>query len=142
MLWLAYPLSASCAEFYALASLLFFRLFAPALPSGSVKAYSAASRSHFAKAASVFTPRKPTPRGADLLPVLKEIIRWANRHIPDTAAPPPGFLEKIEKQGVAQPERDRHRAKPALQAPRPSRIRKLGKPVRPATVRRKVKQIP
>lgn len=38
-----------------------------------------------------------TPKGADLLPVLKEIVGWANKHIPGTARPPPGFLEKFEK---------------------------------------------
>jgi DNA-binding HxlR family transcriptional regulator len=34
-----------------------------------------------------------TPKGNDLLPVLKEIVRWANKHIPGTAKPPPGFLD-------------------------------------------------
>ena len=29
-----------------------------------------------------------TRKGADLLPVLTEIMRWANRHIPGTAKPP------------------------------------------------------
>lgn len=29
-----------------------------------------------------------TGKGADLLPVLTEIMRWANRHIPGTAKPP------------------------------------------------------
>lgn len=38
-----------------------------------------------------------TPKGLDLLPVLKEIVRWANKHIPGTATPPPGFFEKFEK---------------------------------------------
>jgi DNA-binding HxlR family transcriptional regulator len=34
-----------------------------------------------------------TPRGRDLLPVLREMIRWANRHLSGTAVPPPGFFE-------------------------------------------------
>ena len=54
------PAVGTAAKLYALARLLFFRLFAPALPSGNDKAYSAASRNHFARAASDFTPRKPT----------------------------------------------------------------------------------
>lgn len=35
-----------------------------------------------------------TPKGADLMPVLKEIVRWANKHIPGTATPPPGFFDQ------------------------------------------------
>ncbi len=35
-----------------------------------------------------------TPMGGDLLPVLKEMIRWANKHIPGTARPPKGFFER------------------------------------------------
>lgn len=35
-------------------------------------------------------------KGADLLPILKEIIRWANKHIPGTAKPPPAFLDDPE----------------------------------------------
>ena len=34
-----------------------------------------------------------TPMGADLQPVLHAIIEWANRHLPGTAKPPPGFLK-------------------------------------------------
>lgn len=79
-----------------------------------------------------------TPKGADLLPVLKEIIRWANKHIPGTAAPPPGFLEKFDTPA----KRDRPGAKAARQAARPSRVGKLRKPVRAPAVRRKVEQIP
>lgn len=37
-----------------------------------------------------------TPKGADLLPVLKEMVRWASRHIPGVAKPPAGFIEKFE----------------------------------------------
>jgi DNA-binding HxlR family transcriptional regulator len=35
-----------------------------------------------------------TRKGADLFPVLKEIIRWANKHIPGTVKPPSGFFDK------------------------------------------------
>ena len=38
-----------------------------------------------------------TPKGADLLTVLRAMIEWANRHIPGTALPPPGFLERAEE---------------------------------------------
>jgi DNA-binding HxlR family transcriptional regulator len=61
-----------------------------------------------------------TPKGADLFPVLKEIVRWANKHIPGTAAPPAGFLEKIEKQRAAHPRSDRLPNKPSR---RNSRLR-------------------
>jgi DNA-binding HxlR family transcriptional regulator len=37
-----------------------------------------------------------TPRGSDLFPLLREMIGWANRHLPGTATPPPGFMEKAE----------------------------------------------
>jgi DNA-binding HxlR family transcriptional regulator len=37
-----------------------------------------------------------TERGRDLLPVLREMIRWANRHIPGTATPPPGFFDRFD----------------------------------------------
>lgn len=40
-----------------------------------------------------------TPKGADLLPVLRAIIEWANRHLPGTAKPPPGLLERAESAG-------------------------------------------
>lgn len=39
-----------------------------------------------------------TPKGADLLPVLKEMVRWASKHIPGAAKPPAGFIEKFENQ--------------------------------------------
>lgn len=42
----------------------------------------------------------PTAKVEDLLPVLIETIRWSNKHIPGTTAPPPGFLEKLSKQGA------------------------------------------
>jgi DNA-binding HxlR family transcriptional regulator len=31
----------------------------------------------------------PTPRGWDLAPVLRELIRWGQRHVPGTAKQPP-----------------------------------------------------
>jgi DNA-binding HxlR family transcriptional regulator len=38
-----------------------------------------------------------TAKGADLFPVLRALIDWANRHIPGTAVAPPGLLEKVEE---------------------------------------------
>ena len=38
-----------------------------------------------------------TPKGEDLLPVLAEIVVWANRHIPGTAKPPPELLARAKK---------------------------------------------
>ncbi len=35
-----------------------------------------------------------TGKGTDLLPVLKELVSWSNKHIPGTAKPPPGFLDR------------------------------------------------
>ena len=37
-----------------------------------------------------------TPRGAELFPILKEAIRWGNRHIRGTTIPPDGLLESLE----------------------------------------------
>jgi len=34
-----------------------------------------------------------TAMGQDLRPVLKEMIRWGNRHVPGTMTPPPEALE-------------------------------------------------
>lgn len=34
-----------------------------------------------------------TPRGADLLPILREMVHWANRHIAGTGRPPAHFFE-------------------------------------------------
>lgn len=79
-----------------------------------------------------------TPKGTDLLPVLKEIIRWANKHIPGTAAPPPGFLEKFG----APARRERAGGKPSRHAPRSSRVGERRKPLRAPALRGKVKQIP
>ncbi|MBT3550934.1 MAG: helix-turn-helix transcriptional regulator [Rhodospirillaceae bacterium] len=38
-----------------------------------------------------------THKGAELLPVLQEICRWANVHIPDTWIPPTAFMRKRRK---------------------------------------------
>ncbi|MBL8670714.1 MAG: helix-turn-helix transcriptional regulator [Alphaproteobacteria bacterium] len=35
-----------------------------------------------------------TAKGEDLLPVLQEICRWANRHIPETWVPPASFMAR------------------------------------------------
>lgn len=35
-----------------------------------------------------------TEAGTGLLPVLQQICRWANRHIPGTWTPPAGFMER------------------------------------------------
>jgi DNA-binding HxlR family transcriptional regulator len=35
-----------------------------------------------------------TPKGMGLLPVLQEMCRWANRHIPGTWIPPKSFMNK------------------------------------------------
>ena len=42
-----------------------------------------------------------TRKGAELFPVLREIIRWANKHIPGTSVPPASYLEKLEQRFAA-----------------------------------------
>lgn len=37
---------------------------------------------------------RPTARGVDLLPVLRELIRWGQRHVPGTAERPPAGVSK------------------------------------------------
>jgi DNA-binding HxlR family transcriptional regulator len=37
-----------------------------------------------------------TDKGRDLFPVLRALVEWAIRHLPDVAAPPPGVLERYE----------------------------------------------
>jgi DNA-binding HxlR family transcriptional regulator len=37
-----------------------------------------------------------TRKGDDLGPILKELVRWGNRHVPGTYRPPPGFFESFE----------------------------------------------
>lgn len=39
-----------------------------------------------------------TPKGADLFPILKEIIRWGNKYVDGTTVPPAGFLDGFGKQ--------------------------------------------
>ena len=40
----------------------------------------------------------PTTRGWDLAPVLRELIRWGQRHVPGTAKqPPPGVSERARR---------------------------------------------
>ena len=36
----------------------------------------------------------PTAKGADLIPVLRELIRWGKRHVPGTARRPPASMKK------------------------------------------------
>jgi DNA-binding HxlR family transcriptional regulator len=36
----------------------------------------------------------PTPRGDDLAPVLRELIRWGQRHVPGTAKRPPSRVSE------------------------------------------------
>ena len=36
-----------------------------------------------------------TARGQELQPVLQEICRWANRHVPDTWTPPDSFMRPL-----------------------------------------------
>ena len=36
-----------------------------------------------------------TSRGADLLPILREMVIWANRHIPGTGRPPREFFDRL-----------------------------------------------
>jgi DNA-binding HxlR family transcriptional regulator len=36
-----------------------------------------------------------TPAGLDLLPILREIVVWANRHIPGTGRPPHAFFDRL-----------------------------------------------
>ncbi|MBI5078789.1 helix-turn-helix transcriptional regulator [Candidatus Saganbacteria bacterium] len=38
-----------------------------------------------------------TPKGKELIPVLKEIIKWSNKNITGTNCPPDGFLDLFEK---------------------------------------------
>ncbi|WP_300297421.1 helix-turn-helix domain-containing protein [Ferrovibrio sp.] len=41
-----------------------------------------------------------TAKGEGLLPVLQEICRWANRHIPGTWVPPKVFMERRPAKGA------------------------------------------
>jgi len=40
----------------------------------------------------------PTARGHDLLPVLRELIRWGKRHVPGTAKRPPAGVTRNARQ--------------------------------------------
>ena len=42
-----------------------------------------------------------TPKGADLFPILKEIIHWGNTYVQGTMVPPAGFLDSFEKCAIA-----------------------------------------
>jgi DNA-binding HxlR family transcriptional regulator len=42
-----------------------------------------------------------TPRGGDLLPILREMVVWANRHIPGTGRPPRQFFDRIAREAAA-----------------------------------------
>lgn len=33
-----------------------------------------------------------TPKGADLLPVLQQLVKWTQKHVPDCGEPPEGFF--------------------------------------------------
>lgn len=45
-----------------------------------------------------------TRKGADLFPLLREMVRWANRHLPGTASPPPGWIEKAARAAMKEAE--------------------------------------
>ena len=64
-----------------------------------------------------------TQRGADLLPILREMIGWANRHIAETGKPPAAFLDRL---GAAAPPG----LASARTAPRASRRRSRRRPGR------------
>jgi DNA-binding HxlR family transcriptional regulator len=40
-----------------------------------------------------------TLKGRDLFPVLRELVRWGNRHLPGTYRPPPGALDQPLPEG-------------------------------------------
>ncbi|MBI3525452.1 MAG: helix-turn-helix transcriptional regulator [Betaproteobacteria bacterium] len=50
-----------------------------------------------------------TPKGADLFAILKEIIRWGNKYVPGTTAPPAGFLDSFEKQATVEKKKTRRK---------------------------------
>jgi DNA-binding HxlR family transcriptional regulator len=37
---------------------------------------------------------RPTAKGTDLIPMLRELIRWGKRHVPGTAKRPPAAVSK------------------------------------------------
>ena len=50
-----------------------------------------------------------TPKGADMFPILGEMVRWGNKHILGTTAPPTGFLERLKKLGASDQEKPKRR---------------------------------
>jgi DNA-binding HxlR family transcriptional regulator len=44
-----------------------------------------------------------TGKGRDLYPVLREMVRWGNRHVPGTFVPPPVFFEGLDKKALPSP---------------------------------------
>lgn len=61
-----------------------------------------------------------TRKGAELFPVLREIVRWANKHIPGTYVPPAGSLEKFEREYAAASPKPTSRARSTRRTPRSS----------------------
>lgn len=47
-----------------------------------------------------------TAMGADLLPLLRELIAWANRNLPGTARPPAALLERASQAAAEAPPGD------------------------------------
>lgn len=45
---------------------------------------------------------KPTRRGIDLLPAIRELVAWSNRHLPGTGCPPPGFFDQLAESWRAE----------------------------------------
>jgi len=79
-----------------------------------------------------------TRKGAKLFPVLREIIRWANKHIPGTSVPPASYLEKLEQQFAAAPRKSGTRA--GRQGPHS--VERPGRPVGATLAGRRAKRIP
>ncbi|SRR6266851_7833288 len=79
-----------------------------------------------------------TRKGTELFPVLREIIRWGNKHIPGTSVPPASYLEKLEQQFAAAPRKSGSRA--GRQGPHS--MERPGRPVGAALPGRRAKRIP
>jgi DNA-binding HxlR family transcriptional regulator len=45
---------------------------------------------------------QPTLRAIDLLPAIRELVAWANRHLPDTGCAPPGFFDQLAESWRAE----------------------------------------
>ncbi len=78
-----------------------------------------------------------TRKGTELFPVLREIIRWANKHIPGTSVPPASYLEKLEQQIAAAPRKSGSRAG----RHGPHSMERPGRPVGAALPGRRAKRI-